>query len=237
MLEVIRSSAKKIPKGLIDIPLFDKEIIEGLKQIGVDASEGFYDLRLDKINSLERSHTFSNCKTWKEAVDKLKCKNWDEKKIIKWFSTPIYDTLFPAEGSRSELRIGIVGGARFCKLGNHRLVAAKVWMLANKPNAPILKKVHHYYYPVEPTALPILSKGLKPSIEVSFDPGSRGQKYLYVKYEKKWELYQLRNGYELIKSGKYSFMSWFYKRKHTLKLVPPELIKELRADTWPDLKT
>lgn len=237
MLEAIRKSAKNLSSGIIDIPLYNKEIIEGLSETGVNAQEGFYDLRLLEINSLERNeeHSFFNCNTWKEAVEKLECKEWDEAKVINWFTTPIFDTPFPVEDSKSELRIGIVGGARFCKLGNHRLAAAKVWMLDNKPKQPTLQKVHYYYYPVEPTAIRLLRDGLQNDVHVSFGLDGTGLKHLFVQYKKKWELYQLRDGYELIKSGRCKLMGKLHSRNYTLELIPKPLIEVLLNDTWPNI--
>jgi len=237
VLEIIRRSANNLPPGIIDIPLYSKEIIEGLIESSVNAKEDFYDLKLGEINSLERNknHSFFNCKTWKEAVDKLECKDWDEVKIVNWFTTPIFDTPFPVEESKSELRIGIVGGARYCKLGNHRLAAAKVWMFDKRPKQPTLQKVHYYYYPVEPTAIRLLRDGLRKNVNVSFGFDDIGLKNLFVQYTKKWELYQLRNGYELIKSGRYKFTSKFQTQNCTLELIPKELIADLLNDTWPNI--
>ncbi len=236
MLEIIQAARDSLKPGLIDMPLYDKEIMEGLAQYGVTSQEGYHDLRLAEINSLERGikHTFLGCNTWKNAVSKLTCKGWDENKVVHWFTTPIRDKPFPVKGASSELRIGITGGARFCKLGNHRLAAGKVWMMHNRPQNPTFRDVHYYYYPVEPTAVGLLNRGTSEKCKVSFSKNEHG-KYILVEEDGRWEIHEFRGEYLLMDSGKSQIGLSLKKRKLEFKEIPVPLIHDLLNDTWPNI--
>src|SRR5690554_1767423 len=176
MREEIHSAAKEaLVGGIMDEEIYDGDLLDSLVSSSNSISK-YLDIPIRDLIALRQRDFYKSGSTWREAALGLHCNAWDgfRDKIVDYFLSDLKDNPFPAPNSSQELRIGFAGGAMYCKLGNHRVVAAKAWLARNYSEDAILKKAKCYFYTV--------SQPLKELMEQSIKSGSR-LKHAFVPYE------------------------------------------------------
>lgn len=176
MREEIHAAAKKaLNGGIMDEEIYDGDLLESLASRNNSTSK-YLDIPIRDLIALRQRDFYTSGSTWREAALGLHCNAWDgfRDKIVDYFLSDLKDNPFPAPDSYQELRIGFTGGAMYCKLGNHRAVAAKAWLARNHSEDAIFKKAKCYFYTV--------SQPLKELMVQSIKSGSR-LKHAFVSHE------------------------------------------------------
>ena len=103
----------------------------------------YIDLPVRDLVALYKPDDYINKKTWRRAVEGLRCEDWDEErnKIRNYFEGDVGHIGFPTSSSGGVLRINFVGGAGYCGIGNNRVVAAKIHLI-NKFGELALSLIH-----------------------------------------------------------------------------------------------
>jgi len=147
MKNEIHTAAKNALKGgLMDAEIYDADIIEAFGS-QKECIEHYLDLHISDLIALRPRDFYDPGSSWRNAAQKLHCQGWDQFRddIVRYFTSDLKDHSFPAPNSHQELRIGFTGGAIYCKLGNHRAVAAKAWLASNHGENALFKKAKCYY--------------------------------------------------------------------------------------------
>lgn len=161
MKDAILAAAASAPRGgALDQKIYSTEMIEACG--ASNSRRRFLDLHIRKLIALRVRDFYPPGSSWREAVNGLTCDGWEENSdaIERYFTSDLEYNLFPAPGAKDELRIGFTGAAAYCKLGNHRVVAAKAWLAAIDEGSAILKQANCYYTPVNPVLKPLMEKCL-----------------------------------------------------------------------------
>jgi len=175
MKDEIHAAAKgALVGGILDDEIYDSEIIEAFGSTKQHRGERSLDLPISSIVALRPSDFFRQGATWRSAAQGLHCEGWDRCRdsIVRYFTSNLEDSLFPAPYSYQELRIGFTGGAVYCKLGNHRTAAAKAWLASHYGEEAIFKQANCYYRPVK--------YSLKRLMEECIDEGSTLKFFYYT---------------------------------------------------------
>lgn len=154
MKDEIHCSAKQALKGgVMDDEIYDGDMIEAFASWSKPGVERTLDIPIGKLIALKPEKKFyPPGSSWRDAVKGLHYDGWDQSRneIVRYFTSDLLDKPFPAERSSSELRIGFVGGAVYCRLGNHRAAAAKSWLAGNQGESAVFKKARAYYLNIVP---------------------------------------------------------------------------------------
>ncbi|WP_404398531.1 hypothetical protein [Idiomarina loihiensis] len=180
--EIITSAQKAQRQGVLDEAIYNGDLIEQLAFSTKSSAEGYLDIPIRDIIALRERDFYQAGSSWRQAVVGLDCYGWDDVRdsIVDYFTSDLRDNAFPAPGSSGELRIGFVGGAAYCRLGNHRLAAAKAWLAYNCGEDAFLKKASCYYKPIFPEVENLMERCLVDGLTMkyaflSLDEG--GKKY------------------------------------------------------------
>ncbi|MFM1648542.1 hypothetical protein ACJ5N2_11655 [Aeromonas salmonicida] len=147
MKNEVHTAAKNALKGgVMDAEIYDADIIEAFGSQN-KSIERYLDLHIRDLIALRPRDFYDPGSSWRNAAQKLHCQGWDQfrDEIVRYFTSDLKDHPFPAPNSHQEFRIGFTGGAIYCKLGNHRAVAAKAWLASNHGENAIFKKTKYYY--------------------------------------------------------------------------------------------
>ena len=216
MKNEIHTSAKKALKGgALDDEIYDGDIIEACASMSKESIESFLDVPIRSLIALRSRKLYAPGDTWRKAALNLNCEGWAENRfeIIRYFLSDLKNNSFPVLSSDQELRIGFTGGAIYCKLGNHRIVAAKAWLANNYSEYSILKKAKCYYREICPPLKELMNKCLEEGSTMHYASVSHDFKYL-----------RKHNILGLIKVKKSPWNIDIYildTQFDTLKLVPP----------------
>jgi hypothetical protein len=154
MKDEIHCSAKQALKGgVMDDEIYDGDMIEAFASWSKPGVECTLDIPIGKLIALKPEIKFyTPGSSWRDAAQGLHCDGWDKSRdeIVSYFTSDLLDKSFPAKGSSSWLRIGFVGGAVYCRLGNHRAAAAKAWLAGNHGESAVFKKAKSYYCDIVP---------------------------------------------------------------------------------------
>lgn len=147
MKNEVHTAAKNALKGgVMDAEIYDADIIEAFSSQN-KSIERYLDIQICDLIALRPRDFYDSGSSWRNAAQKLHCQGWDQFRddIVHYFTSDLKDHPFPAPNSHQELRIGFTGGAIYCKLGNHRAVAAKAWLASNHGENALFKKAKCYY--------------------------------------------------------------------------------------------
>ncbi|WP_157655433.1 hypothetical protein [Burkholderia ubonensis] len=142
----IRLAAECSRTAILDRPVaVDQDLREviSLLEHG-EYQAGYFDVPLTPIVALSHKNFATGATTWRELFDGLQCSDWDER-ALTYFESEIGATLFPSATARRTLDLSAYGGAVHCSNGNHRLVAAVVWLAARFGDTAVLRKVRVGY--------------------------------------------------------------------------------------------
>ncbi|UFH50975.1 hypothetical protein [Pseudomonas sp. KNUC1026] len=181
MKEEIRAAAKKaLKKGVLDDEIYNSDVIEAFVSPYEKSIECHVDIPIRKLIALRRREFYAPCATWREAALSLHCKGWDPFRadIVRYFTSDLMDKPFPAPGAEGELRIGFAGGAIYCKLGNHRAVAAKAWLAGNFGENEVFKKAKCFYRKIIPSLKDLMKRCLKEGSTLKYASVSTDHTYL-----------------------------------------------------------
>lgn len=158
--EINASANNALIGGIMDDTIYDAHIIEAFGSQLEDSIECYLDLPIGDLIALKPRDFYSPGSSWRTAAKNLHCQGWDSVRddIVRYFTSDLFDKSFPAPGSSLELRIGFTGGAIYCRLGNHRAVAAKAWLAGNHDEKAVFKKVKCYYQNIYPPLKQLINK-------------------------------------------------------------------------------
>lgn len=160
--EIHTSAEKALKGGIMDKEIYDADIIEAFASQRGQSIESYLDIPIENLIALRSRDFYAPGSSWRKAALSLHCRGWDEFRadIVRYFTSDLLDKSFPPLDSHEELRIGFTGGAIYCKLGNHRAVAAKAWLAHNCSERAILKKAKCYYRKICPPLRELMNKCL-----------------------------------------------------------------------------
>ncbi|PCE30227.1 hypothetical protein BZL54_21275 [Burkholderia ubonensis subsp. mesacidophila] len=121
---------------------------------------GYFDVPLTSIVALSHKNFATGATTWRELFDGLQCSDWDER-ALTYFESEIGATLFPSATARRTLDLSAYGGAVHCSNGNHRLVAAVVWLAARFGDTAVLRKVRVGYTTTHRPAVALIANAVR----------------------------------------------------------------------------
>jgi hypothetical protein len=128
-IEKIHNAARDCQSHLLD------ELVFVAGSVGVPYFEGRHtcsvcmDVPLAAVGGLGHGNFFKSIlPSWREASYWLHGKSWGDE-VFQYFEAPLKDNRFPAPDAAGELTFKTVGGLVVCTNGNHRLVAAKSWLV------------------------------------------------------------------------------------------------------------
>lgn len=107
---------------------------------------------------------------WRQAVPELKCEGWDKvsDEIEKYFLSKVKGRLFPTPNSKGELTLNIIGNIAYCEIGNHRVIAAKAWLLKFHENNAVLYNISCSRRYLKPSVRDFFNLGLSEKWQFSF---------------------------------------------------------------------
>lgn len=158
VIQKIQHAANKGLSETLDQEVYlDRELhLYGLRD-SMHHKDVFVDAPLKAVVALGRNDFWNKGDTWRSIVGCLTGEGWSED-VFDYFESELLDNPFPALYSRYELKLMCIGGACSCVNGNHRLAAAKSWLIARHGEEAILKKVKVSYYPIHKALIPLLEK-------------------------------------------------------------------------------
>lgn len=163
MREEIHAAAQNASNGgIMDEEIYDGDLLESLT-LGNKCIEKYLDIPIRDLIALGQRDFYTDGSTWRKAAIGLHCNGWEDfrDEIVNYFISELKDNPFPAPNSSQELRIGFAGGAMFCKLGNHRAVAAKAWLASNHNEDEVLKQAKCYFYSVNDSLKKLMAQCIK----------------------------------------------------------------------------
>ncbi|WP_447773297.1 hypothetical protein [Aeromonas veronii] len=175
--EINLAAREALKNGLLDNEVYDATVIEAFGSGVYGSSIEFYlDLPIKSIIALQPRDCFTFGSSWRDAVQGLHCQGWSDHRdeIINYFTSEIKDHSFPTPDSHLELRVGITGGATYCKLGMHRMIAAKAWLAYNHGENATLKQVHCFYRPLIESVKKIMEECVDKGYSLKFYHNSTG---------------------------------------------------------------
>jgi len=187
MKDEIHTAAELAPQnGILDNEIYDADVIEAFASSSHKCIEVFLDVPISNLVALRPRDFYIPGSTWRKAALGLHCEGWDQYRddIVEYFTSELKLKPFPAPKSESELRIGITGGAVYCKIGNHRAAASKAWLAHNQNELAILEKASCYYRPV--------NRSLKQLMEKCIEDGSK-LKYCHIKRDEDYIKHPLKS--------------------------------------------
>lgn len=138
----------------------------------------YLDVPLHAIVALGRNDFFKPNETWKQALENIHATDWSND-VFDYFDSELLENKFPSPSSRQELRLICVGGACFVGNGNHRLVAAKNWLVGNSGSDAVLKKAKVSYYFLPDEVKQHLARALQEGLEVRVTEKGLNPPYRY----------------------------------------------------------
>lgn len=149
--------------GNLDQVIYDADMIEVLASKDCEPIQAYWDIPVESLIALRPRDFYPQGSNWRKATLGLICNGWDKHRdeIVDYFTSPLGLKSFPAPNSELELRIGIIGGAYYCKLGQHRAAAAKAWLSYNRPTSAIFQHASCYYRPIRRSLKLLIAECLK----------------------------------------------------------------------------
>ncbi|NIE81942.1 MULTISPECIES: hypothetical protein [unclassified Burkholderia] len=148
--------------GIIDRPVADdrkfREVLWLLQRS--DYQLGYFDVPLTSIVALQHKNMADKASTWRELFGGLLCDDWDER-ALAYFESEIGAAPFPARRSRGALKLYACGGAVQCSNGNHRLIAAVLWLASRFGDMAALRKVQVMYTTIPRQVLQLISTAVQ----------------------------------------------------------------------------
>ncbi|EDL70732.1 MULTISPECIES: hypothetical protein [Vibrio harveyi group] len=252
--EINAAARGALDGGILDHVIYDSEIISAFGSSNKPSIQRDLDVPIKSLVALGPREFFEFGSSWREAVKGLHCDGWDDyyDEIVDYFTSALKDKSFPAPKSSQELRIGFTGGAIYCKLGNHRAVAAKAWLAYHQGEDAIFKLARCFYRPVKPVLRELMERCLTDGDKLKFfyyDPPKNSRQDVFPKTENIYylvlvekgssesELYILDGEKLVMITPKTGFFAAFSKgdlyskcRKLRFKDVPPPLMEMMLND-------
>jgi len=246
VIKKIKEAAKNSNSSLLkeevylntELNLYDFIDNEKLLQVYVDVPLG-------NIVSLGRQDFWREGETWIDVVQHLHGNEWSDE-VFKYFESELKEKDFPAPSSMYQLRLTCYGGICKCGNGNHRLVAAKAWLIASYGDKASLKKAKVSYYPLKheiKEVFKILSKKgssvLISSVEFNEQLEFPDTTYFFISKSYPEKVYALKNNKVIEIKQKKSFYKkmishwqepWHEKREW--KEIPHQTIIKMLDDEW-----
>ncbi|NTY41149.1 hypothetical protein [Burkholderia diffusa] len=200
---------------------------------------GYFDVPLTSIVALSHKNFATGAMTWRELFDGLQCSDWDER-ALTYFESEIGATLFPSATARRTLDLSAHGGAVHCSNGNHRLVAAVVWLAARFGDSAVLRKVRVGYTTTHRPAVALIANAARNGKRVDIASVRAGTLIrvsgphsadFWLKTTNDLQPYPVRRG----------LAEWYRRRKNPAHdeefrlrwlAVPPFLAVALADDDW-----
>jgi hypothetical protein len=142
----------------------------------VKAIDKYINLPVRDLIGLYKPDDYIDYKTWRQAVEGLRCDDWDEHEeaILKYFEGDVGNTIFPTPSSGGHLRINFVGGAGYCGIGNNRLVATKIHLTHKFGELAYLNNAWCNYKPIHPELAKVLSSAVSDKAHIYFSESNPG---------------------------------------------------------------
>ncbi|MEE4665198.1 hypothetical protein V2J91_05150 [Pseudomonas alliivorans] len=202
--EIYACADEAMEGGVMDEEIYSAETIDGFATQNVVHGPFYVDLPIGDLVALQSRKFYPQGATWREAAKGLDCEGWGEqrKAIIKYFESDLEDNKFPAPGALGYLKINFVGGAAYCNIGNHRVVAMKAWLARFHGEHSAFKRVSCQYQDIYPPLkkLMVTCQNNGCTMEYAFVPNDRddirystGAHYLILVKRSWWrkEIYAL----------------------------------------------
>ena len=160
--EILESAKDALTGGVLDNKVQDGHFLQVIENKEVTQVEAYIDLPISEIHALDNREFLTPNVTWRDSVKGLKCEGWDDvaDQVREYFTSELYEKLFPTPGAQRPLTMGFTGGAPHCLFGNHRLSAGKA-LLAKTSEDSKLYKVKCLYRPVKEAIKSVLEECLK----------------------------------------------------------------------------
>jgi len=160
--EIHAAATDALNGGIMDEVIYDGDLLESLASRNGVIQE-YLDIPIRDLIALRQRDFYTTGSTWRDAALGLHCSGWEEfrEKIVHYFVSDLRDNPFPAPNSSQELRVGFTGGAIYCKLGNHRAVAAKAWLASKHNEDEVFRKAKCYFYSVSDPLKKLMTGCLK----------------------------------------------------------------------------
>ncbi|NBI46230.1 hypothetical protein [Burkholderia sp. ISTR5] len=148
--------------GVIDRPVADDRKFRDVLCLlqSSDYQLGYFDVPLTSIVALQHKNMASNASTWRELFGGLLCDDWDER-ALTYFESEISAAPFPARRARGALKLSACGGAVQCSNGNHRLIAAVLWLASRFGDVAELRKVQVGFTTIPRQVLQLISTAVQ----------------------------------------------------------------------------
>lgn len=144
----IHAAANSACSGLLDEEVYFDNDLALHNLFDVNRKEGYIDVPFKKIVALGRRGFWTKGQNWRQVTQELHGRGWAEE-VFTYFESELREQSFPAPESLHALKLNCYGGVCCCVIGNHRLVAAKSWLVSKYGNDAVLKKVKVFHYPLE----------------------------------------------------------------------------------------
>lgn len=153
-IEIIHDAARTAPQGILDHQVFlDRDLM--LTEL-VDFSRSSHkciDVPLRKIVALGRDDFWTRGESWRQVTYHIHGDGWSNN-VFDYFSEEWRDKSFPVPCSLYDLKLEAMGGVCKCANGNHRLVAAKTWLVATHGEHAAIRKANLQHYPIYDALIP-----------------------------------------------------------------------------------
>ncbi|WP_439885870.1 hypothetical protein ACTACK_13570 [Pseudomonas syringae] len=148
--EIYACANEALRGGVMDEDIYSAETIAAFATQNVIYGPFYVDLPIGHLVALQSRDFYPQGSTWREAAKGLECEGWDQqrKAIVKYFESDLKQNKFPAPGARDHLKINFTGGAAYCNIGNHRVVAMKAWLARFHGELSVFKRVSCQYQDV-----------------------------------------------------------------------------------------
>ncbi len=207
-IDAVHRAARDCESPLLDEPVWVQSKNNFGYFEGQHIGEVFMDVPLSAVSCLGHGNFFyAHTKTWREAALCLHGSTWDDE-IFRYFEGPMQENKFPVSDSMYELKLKAIGGLVVCTNGNHRLVAAKSWLLHK--GTTDLKQVKVNRYRIDPVMGGLAKRALTEKEQLSICPLSFEER-LYLRLDDGQEIDSL------IRMGKGVFYAKNESGLHQLK--------------------
>jgi|GEM_PF-5951866 len=182
--ELLEAAKNAEQPGILDEIIYDGDMIRAFEADTISKPNKVLDVAISNIHALCSNKAYRLGVTWRTAVSGLDCNGWEEKRdeIIGYFTQPTVGQDFPTAAEGVYLKVRFVGGALYCVIGNHRLLAAKVWLACNYRENAILRAVECSYSPINPDLKPYFERALKGECKLRYAFISADQRQFLRKY-------------------------------------------------------
>jgi hypothetical protein len=182
--ELLEAAKNAEQPGILDEIIYDGDMIRAFEADTINKPERVLDVAISSIHALCSNNAYKLGTPWRKAVSGLDCNGWEEKReeITHYFTHSTAEQDFPTAETGIYLKLVFVGGALYCAIGNHRLLAAKVWLACNYREDAILRGVDCSYRPINPGLKPYFERALKGECKLRYAFIPADQRYSLRKY-------------------------------------------------------